>query len=198
VTAVTAPPKHPARSSGVAPSCRDLSSQRRRWLAALLASSLVVAAWQASFSRIPVGDATAYDGVAQVANHIRQAQPLGAIVYHHWLGWHYGFYLANAPVDLRFWESPTDLAAKASAGGETSQWIAFPAGRDQRGPRQALAAVGLRLQAELMVSHPDGTPSITLFRIVPSDRPTRRPATATAGLGGQEGLQSPARWWSPA
>lgn len=184
--------------SGAARRRHDRMPQRRMWLAALLTTSLAYAAWLASFSRMPAGDTTAYDGVAQIAEHIRLTQPSGAIVYHHWLGWHYGFYLADAPVELRFWEFPADLATKASAGGGPSQWIAFQAGRDHHGPQEALEAAGLRLQPELVVSHPDGTPSIMLFRIVLSDSPERSPATATAGHSGQDALRSPVRSWSPA
>ena len=139
---------------------------RRRWLAALLAVVLGYTVWQAAFGHIPVGDATAYDGAAQVSEHVRQTQPPGAILYHHWFGWHYGFYLADAPVDLRYWEAPADLAAKAAADRNERQLIAFPAGRDSLGAQQALASAGLRLQPELTVLHPDGTLSVTLYRIV--------------------------------
>ena len=131
-----------------------------------LAVVLGYTVWLAAFSHIPVGDATAYDGAAQVSEHVRQTQPPGAILYHHWFGWHYGFYLADAPVDLRYWESPADLAAKAAADRSERQLIAFPAGRDRLGAQQALASAGLRLQPELTVLHPDGTLSVTLYRIV--------------------------------
>ena len=110
----------------------------------------------------------AYDGAAQVSEHVRQTQPPGTILYHHWFGWHYGFYLADAPVDLRYWESPPDLAAKAAADRSGRQLIAFPAGRDHLGVQQALVLTGLRLQPELTVLHKDGTLSVTLYRIVPA------------------------------
>ncbi len=145
-----------------------LKLHRRRWLAALLAVVLGYTVWLAAFSHIPVGDATAYDGAAQVSEHVRQTQPPGAILYHHWFGWHYGFYLADAPVDLRYWESPADLAAKAATDRSEQQLIAFPAGRDRLGVQQALASAGLRLQPELTVLHKDGTLSVTLYRIVPA------------------------------
>ncbi len=143
-------------------------AQPQRWLAALLVMALGYTAWLATFSHIPVGDATAYDGAAQVSEHVRLTQPEGAILYHHWLGWHYGFYLAGARVDLRYWASPADLATKAAADRSERQLIAFPAGRDRLGAQQALASAGLRLQPDLTVFHPDGTLSVTLYRIVPS------------------------------
>lgn len=140
---------------------------RRRLMVALLAVGLGYTIWMAAFSRIPVGDATAYDGAAQVSDHVRHTQPPGAILYHHWFGWHYGFYLADAPVDLRYWESPADLAAKAAVDPSDHQLIAFPAGRDRLDVQQELALAGLRLQPELTVLHQDGTLSVTLYRIVP-------------------------------
>lgn len=143
-------------------------THRRHWLAAFLAVVLGYTVWLAALSHIPVGDARAYDGAAQVSEHVRQTQPPGTILYHHWLGWHYGFYLADAPVDLRYWESPADLAAKAAAGRSEQQLIAFPAGRDLLGVQRALILTGLRLQPELTVLHKDGTLSVTLYRIVPA------------------------------
>lgn len=145
-----------------------VKSNQRRWIAAFLAVVLGYTVWLAAFSPIPVGDARAYDGAAQVSEHVRQTQPPGTILYHHWFGWHYGFYLADAPVDLRYWESPPDLAAKAAADRSGRQLIAFPAGRDHLGVQQALVLTGLRLQPELTVLHKDGTLSVTLYRIVPA------------------------------
>ena len=143
-----------------------VKSYQRHWAAAFLAVVLGYTVWLAAFSHIPVGDARAYDGAAQVSEHVRQTQPAGTILYHHWLGWHYGFYLADAPVDLRYWESPADLAATAAADRSEQQLIAFPAGRDLLGVQRALVLTGLRLQPELTVLHKDGTLSVTLYRIV--------------------------------
>ena len=145
-----------------------LKSHRRRWLTALVAVVLGHTVWLAAFSHIPVGDATAYDGAAQVSEHVRQNQSPGAILYHHWFGWHYGFYLADAAVDLRYWETPADLAAKAANDRSKRQLIALPAGRDRLGVQLALASAGLGLQPELTVLHQDGALSATLYRIGPA------------------------------
>jgi 4-amino-4-deoxy-L-arabinose transferase-like glycosyltransferase len=154
------------------------SRRLRRGFLLVCAAGIVYAAWLAGFSRLPVGDASAYDGVAQIAEHVRQTESPGSILYHHWLGWHYGFYLANAPVELRYWEAPADLAAKAAAEPQAAQWIAFPAGRESPDVLAALSAAGLRLQSEYSVTHVDGSPSITLYRI----RRAGVAGSASAGL----------------
>jgi hypothetical protein len=111
---------------------------------------------------------------------VRETQPPGTILYHHWLGWHYGYYLAGASVDLRYWEDGADLVAKAAAGPQQRQLIAFPAGRDQREVQTLLASAGLRLQPELTVHHSGGALSATLFRIVPIDDPSSLSSAAGA------------------
>jgi hypothetical protein len=149
-----------------------LSERLRPWLVAALAITGAFTLWLASFSSIPVGDATAYDSAAPLSDYVRETQPPGTILYHHWLGWHYGYYLSGASVDLRYWEDGADLVAKAAAEPQQRQLIAFPAGRDQRDARNLLAAAGLSLQPELTVYHRDGALSATLFRIVPLDDPS--------------------------
>ncbi len=98
-----------------------------------LALGLLYTGYMASFARLPLGDGGAYDGVPQIAAHVRSAEPSDAILYHHWLGWHYNFYLYGAPVELRWWQDPADLVHNAAANPGQRQLIAFPAGREQRG-----------------------------------------------------------------
>jgi 4-amino-4-deoxy-L-arabinose transferase-like glycosyltransferase len=132
-----------------------------------LALGLLYAGCTASFVDLPLGDGGAYDGAQQVAAHVRIAEPSGAILYHHWLGWHYNFYLYDAPVELRWWQDPIDLARKAAANPGQRQLIAFPAGRMQEDMRAALAASGLALSPVLVAADAHGAPSVTLYRIEP-------------------------------
>jgi 4-amino-4-deoxy-L-arabinose transferase-like glycosyltransferase len=148
------------------------SSSRSSWAAktgaaAALVLGVLYASYTASFARMPLGDGGAYDGVQQVAAYVRTAEPPGAILYHHWLGWHYGFYLYAAPVELRWWQEPADLARKVAASSGQRQLIAFPAGREQEGARTALAAAGLALSPVLAAADAYGAPSVTLYRIEP-------------------------------
>ena len=148
------------------------SSGRTSWAArtataAVLALGVLYAGYTASFARTPLGDGGAYDGVQQVAAYVRAAEPSGAILYHHWLGWHYGFYLYAAPVDLRWWREPADLAHQVAASSSQRQLIAFPAGRSQEDARAALAEAGLALDPVLAAHDAYGAPSVALYRIEP-------------------------------
>lgn len=148
-----------------------LSFRGRRWGMAswvtlvLLVIALLHAGWLSAFGALPVADATAYDGVASLARYLRETQQPGTVLYHRWLGWHYGFYLYNAPLELRWWADAGDLAAKAARDAQIPQLIAFPAGRDETAVRQALQAAGLRLELLWRTYHADGTLSLTLYAI---------------------------------
>ncbi len=137
--------------------------------------------------RLPVGDMRAYDGAPAVAAYLRHAQPVGAVLYHHWLGWHYTFYLYGAPVELRWWETPAALAAKITAEPVAPQFMAIPAGRAEAPLRQALAAAGVGMEPVLVVHHADGSLSLTLYRLLTpaSDTVDRRSADVASGPGQQ-------------
>lgn len=140
----------------------------RRAASAGLVFGLLYAVFMASFARLPLGDGGAYDGVQQVAAHMRSAEPSDVILYHHWLGWHYNFYLYDAAAELRWWQDPADLAYKAAANSGQRQIIAFPAGRGQEAVQAALAAVGMSLSPVLAAMDPRGAPSVTLYSIEPA------------------------------
>lgn len=157
---------------------RQLDAQRQRpaggqgWLQAGVAAGLVVgvlsAGYSAGFAPLPVGDGGGYDGVPSVAAHVRAAEAPGAALYHQALGWHYNFYLYGAPVDLRWWQDPADLARKAAAGAGQRQLIAFAAGReDEPGARAALARAGLALRPVAGAGGAPWAPSATLYSIEP-------------------------------
>jgi hypothetical protein len=150
-----------ARSSG------RINGAARTGAAAAMALGVLYAGYTASVAHTPIGDGGAYDGVQQVAAHVRSAEPPGAILYHHWLGWHYGFYLYAAPLELRWWQEPADLARKVAAISGQRQLIAFPAGRSQQDVRAALAGAGLALSPVLAAEDAQGAPSVTLYRIEP-------------------------------
>jgi hypothetical protein len=145
---------------------------QRRWTKpvaiAALAIGLLSAGRTAGLASLPLSDGGAYDGVPQVAAHVRTVEPAGAVLYHHWLGWHFGFYLYGAPVDVRWWQDPADLARKAAAAAGQRQLIAFPAGReDEQGVRAALARAGLALRPVLAANGATGAPSAALYSIEP-------------------------------
>lgn len=141
---------------------------QRRGQAFLLAGVTAVfahAAVLAAGPHLPVGDMRAYDGVPAAAAYLRQAQPTGAILYHHWLGWHYAFYLYGAPVELRWWETPPDLAAKVVSRLDQPQFVAIPTGRNAAPLREALRTADVGMEPVLAARHDNGELSLTLYQL---------------------------------
>jgi len=137
-----------------------------------LVISLLLPALTAAQSRYPVGgDHGAYDGIDQVAAFLR-AQPEGAVVYQHWLGWHYADYLFDAPVYLAYWPTPAWLAQDVRAfGARGPRYITFPSWESPSRVERALAGVGYALAPALTTVRRDGTRSFTVYSIQPLTNP---------------------------
>ena len=113
------------------------------------------------------GDHGAYDGIDQVAAFLR-AQPEGAVVYQHWLGWHYAYHLFDAPVYLAYWPTPAWLARDVLAfGGREPRYVTFPSWESSARVERALAGVGYGLEPVLTTTRRDGTLSFTVYHIRP-------------------------------
>jgi hypothetical protein len=143
-----------------------------RWLVVpcslILVLSLAGPAINAANSRYPVGgDHWAYDGMDEVAAYLR-ALPEGSVVYQHWLGWHYAYYLFRAPIHVAYWSTPAWLAQDVLAfGARESRYLAFPSWESPARVAQGLAGVGYRLDPVLATVHRDATPSFVVYRIRP-------------------------------
>ena len=135
-------------------------------LAAVVAAGMLWATALAASPRFPVADNSAYDGVPAIAEYIRDQEPPTAIVYHRTFGWHYGAYLYGTDLDLRWWQSPADLARQA-AGQHDRQLVALPSAEDRVTVESALAQKGLALAPVMTASHPDGSLSAALFSVEP-------------------------------
>ena len=141
--------------------------------ALLLAPALLYASWLGAAGRLPVGsDHGAYAGLNQAVALLRK-QPADAIIYDRWLGWHYDFYLFDAPQERRWWGSGWKLADDAAdiarTEPERGQWVVLPdwersAVEDLHLP---LASRGLALVEVRRIYRPDHTRSFTLYRIAP-------------------------------
>lgn len=132
----------------------------------LLAALMSPPAWDATRSLYPIGgDHGAYDGIDEVAAFLR-GLPEGTVVYHHWLGWHYHFYLFGAPLYLAYWPTPAWLAQDVRAfGARGERYIAFPSWESPERVEGALAEVGYGLRPVLSTTRRDGTPSFIVYRI---------------------------------
>ena len=136
-------------------------------LVAVVAAASLWAITLAASPRFPVADNSTYDGVPALAETIRASEPANAVVYHRWFGWHYGLYLYGADVDLRWWQSPADLACQAAGERGRRQLVALPSAESRAALDADLARAGLVLTPVTTASHPDGSLSATLFSVEP-------------------------------
>jgi hypothetical protein len=127
---------------------------------------LAFPAWNAAHSRYPVGgDHGAYDGIDEVAAFLHRL-PEGAVVYQHWLGWHYADYLFDAPVYLAYWPTPAWLAQDVRIfGAREPRYVVFPSWESSARVERALAGVGYGLVSVLTTTRRDGTRSFTVYQI---------------------------------
>ncbi len=132
----------------------------------LLAGLLAGPVGRATRSELPVGgDHGAYDGIDRLTAYLRAEAPPGAVVYHHWLGYHYRFYLYGAPLRLHWYPDPADLVHDATVYRREPRYIAFPSFRDGAPVQAALSAAGIGLVPVLQTTRRDGTVSFRLYRL---------------------------------
>ncbi len=157
----------------------------RRWqqhggrLAAVLALLVLLApVWPAAQGGYPIGgDHGAYDGIEEAAAVVRAHLPddRSGVLYHHWLGWHWQFYLAGAPFQLIYYPTAEFLAADAAGPAWYTRLLVIPAWRQDDALSAALPAAldarGLRLQPLHVVRRADGSASFSIFRIVAAGDP---------------------------
>jgi 4-amino-4-deoxy-L-arabinose transferase-like glycosyltransferase len=131
--------------------------------------ALIFPAWNAAaHSQYPVGgDHGAYDGIDQVAAFLN-SQPEGTVVYQHWLGWEYDYYLFGGPISLAYWPTPAWLAQDVLVfGADDPRYITFPAWESPDRVERALSEIGYELNSMLTTTRRDGVPSFTVYRIQP-------------------------------
>ena len=139
-----------------------------------LALALTYAAGLGTTGRLPVGsDHGAYAGFDRVVTTVRQ-QPADTVVYHQCLGWYFDFYLFDAPQERRWWDSGWKLASDAFQTAQQTparrQMVILAAWETPQADdiRLALISKGLALVETDRIRRPDGTPSFTLYRIMPA------------------------------
>jgi 4-amino-4-deoxy-L-arabinose transferase-like glycosyltransferase len=153
----------------------------------LLLTGLAAPAVRAATGHIPVGAGLAgYDGLEQVVAFLRHLPP-GTVLYHHWLGWEYAFYLFDAPLYLAYWPTPAWLAQDVAVfGAAEPRYVVFPAWESRERASAALAEVGYSLEPVLEVEGAGG--GFTVYRIaryeLSSDK--RSPAYPNRRLGRHE------------
>jgi hypothetical protein len=130
---------------------------------------LALPAWNAAArSDYPVGgDHGAYDGIDRIAAFLNR-QPEGTVVYQHWLGWEYDYYLFDGPISLAYWPTPAWLAQDVRVfGAKGPRYITFPAWESSARIERALAEVGYGLAPVLTTARRDGETSFVVYQIQP-------------------------------
>ena len=139
----------------------------------LLVPALLYAAGLGAGGRLPVGsDHSANAGLDRVVATLRN-QPADAVIYHRWLGWHYDFYLFDAPQERRWWGSGWKLADDAASTARTEpgrpQWVVLPGWESTAIEELSLplASRGLTLVEIERIFRPDGSRAFAMYRIAP-------------------------------
>jgi len=87
----------------------------------------LLSAWKAAHNGYPVGgEHWAYQGLDQVTAYLKENAPSDAVLYHHWLRWHYTYYLYDTDFELRWWQSGEHLRREATRTPERAQYIVLP------------------------------------------------------------------------
>lgn len=135
-------------------------------LTALLLSTLLRPVQDAASSRYSIGGAYgAYNGIDALVGYIRGNVPGGAVIYHHWLGWHYSFYLFDFPYLFQWYATAEELTEDASHRPGVPKYVAFPSWRSATTYRWALKQAGFNTSPVYEAYREDGTRSFTLYRI---------------------------------
>jgi 4-amino-4-deoxy-L-arabinose transferase-like glycosyltransferase len=141
------------------------STQGWRWrtvpLAAAIAVLFLVPAWKAAHNGYPIGgEHWAYQGLDQVVTYLRQNAPPDAVLYHHWLRWHYSYYLHGSTFELRWWQSGEHLRREVMRAPERVQYIVLPDWRTLE-PE----AEGICLHPVYEAHRQDGSVSMRVYRV---------------------------------
>ncbi len=144
----------------------------RRWaprlLPVLLVGLLLPPAVTAARSGYPVGgDHGAYDGLDDAARFIRTL-PTGGVLYDHWLGWEWNFYLFDGPLYVSWFISPEALSTDLRAFGHSSpRYLAVPAWESDVEVRAAAIQAGFAFTPLHTSYRRNGTASIVVYQLTP-------------------------------
>ncbi len=136
--------------------------------AVLLVGAMLPATRTALRHGYPLGsDHGAYEGIDDVAAYLRGTAPAGSIVFHHWLGWHYSYYLFDAPFAFHYYPDPQSVLDNAQAQPEAAQYIVFPSWASSEELRTTLQGGHWGLRELYRTYRRDGSVSFTVYRLLP-------------------------------
>ncbi len=155
---------------------RGVVSVRRRWRPAVVALALAAMLWplpSALAGKLPVGgDHWLHEGIAETAAYLEETLPSGAVLYHHWLGWYWDFYLYGSGIEKRYYFDPEYLAHNAGKVLPRPAYAVVPGWKSAAPLRSALERDGLSFRAVKRFYRKDGTLAFTVCRIEKVPRAT--------------------------
>jgi len=96
------------------------------WVIVVCAAALFSGA-RAARNGYPVGgEHWAYQGLEEIVAYLKAHAPPDAVLYHHWLRWHYTYYLHDTEIELRYWQSGEHLLREAARTPERAQYVVLP------------------------------------------------------------------------
>jgi 4-amino-4-deoxy-L-arabinose transferase-like glycosyltransferase len=82
---------------------------------------------KAALNGYPVGgEHWAYQGLDDAVAYLVEHAAPDAVLYHHWLRWHYTYYLHGTDFELRWWQSNEHLYREAARTPAREQYIILP------------------------------------------------------------------------
>jgi len=130
------------------------------WAIVLCAAALFSGA-RAARNGYPVGgEHWAYQGLEEIVAYLKAHAPPDAVLYHHWLRWHYTYYLHDTEIELRYWQSGEHLQREAARAPERAQYIVLPDWYSF-----GLQVEGVVLESLYEAHREDGNISLRLYRV---------------------------------
>lgn len=114
------------------------------------------------------GDRGTYQGIEDVAAYFKGNMPRGAVVYHHWLGWLYRYYMFDFPYNFYYYPSfayLVEFSGRFPPG--QAQYVVLPSDQPADELNVGLKQAGRQLRELYRTYRPDGTVSFTIYRIEP-------------------------------
>ena len=150
----------PSWCAAILPTTKALGRARTVWILLAIAFA-IVPAWKAAHNGYPVGgEHWAYQGLEQVVAYLQAHAPPDAVIYHHWLRWHYEYYLHGTDYELRWWESGEHLYREATRTPERTQYLVLPDWGEPRPDVQGIALIPV-----YEARRADGSISMRVFRV---------------------------------
>ncbi len=130
------------------------------WVLVVFAAALFSGV-RAARNGYPVGgEHWAYQGLEEIVAYLKTHAPPDAVLYHHWLRWHYTYYLHDTEIELRYWQSGEHLRREVARTPERVQYLVLP---DWYSSGLGVGGVVLELLHEAY--REDGSISLRLYRV---------------------------------